>query len=356
MNYQTVDSNTSTAVLRRYVEICEENKYEDMILPGFWNFPAGKDIPEDLLMPIGEWVKKHKIEPLLARISRETGGGVAARGDFASTLTLYIVQAYAPPIARAFLGDLQGFAPVNNNMELYNKIAALLGSDVLFESTVVESSRNESGVQLVVQGKQGTKKLIIAKQLLLSIQPTRENLAPFDLSAWEKELFSKPKYARSHMSIATHSKLPNGTALVNLNASAAEHPLTAFIDPPYVTRFEHYGSPTKLFRVPIAGQDFNAFDVAAAQKIARSSLERMSAQGTVPPLQGEELKFLQWSDHAAVGYGVSAEDLRNNWIHDLYSLQGKRSTWFTGGVVATDFTTTLWEFNEGLFPKMLQNL
>ncbi len=54
-----------------------------MTQPGYWNLPAGSEIPEDLLLPIGDFAKKHDIYPLLARMWSSTGGDVGSRGNFA---------------------------------------------------------------------------------------------------------------------------------------------------------------------------------------------------------------------------------------------------------------------------------
>jgi hypothetical protein len=351
-NYIGPATGEVNAALQKYLEICE--KYEHMLAPGYWNFPPGDQIPADLLLPIDEFVAKHSIVAALPRIFAVVGGGIGARQNFTNALTLYIMQVFGAPITRAILGGRASFTPVSNNMELYDKIASILGKDVMLESTVVESERSEDGVKLVVQGKNG-RKLILAKRLLLSIQPTLENMEPFDLSSRERSLFSKAKYGRSYMSIAKHSVLPNETALVNLPEAATPSNYFAFIQPPFVSRFEHYGSPTKFYRVPIGSND-PSMNTSEAQKLARATFYRLTGSGLIPDPGDEELEFVAWSDHGAVGYGVSADDIRNNFIQDMYSLQGQRSTWYTGGGWAVDFTTTLWVFNDELLPKVLENL
>ena len=82
----------------------------------------------------------------------------------------------------------------------------------------------------------------------------------------------------------------------------------------------------------------------------------MADAGTLPNLAGEQLNVVAWSDHGSGGFGVSAQDLRDGWMAELYALQGKRSTWFTGGGVAADFTPILWKFNDDLLPRIVKDL
>ena len=326
-------------------------------MPGWWNFPKGDKIPEDLLMPIGDFVKKYDMEALLPRIWGLTGGGVGSSGTFPEIITINIMKVFIPSIAKTLIGSPR-YQPVNTNQELYDKIANHLGDDVLLDTKVIKSERNDNGVQLVVQqkGEDGKEKLIIAKRLLLAIQPTRENMQPFDLNDKESEIWSKPEYGHSWLMVASHSKLPEGTALVNRNASVLEDPLYSYVNAPYTTRFQHYGAPSKAYWVPVGGNDYANFDLEAARQTAQGAMERMAKEGVLPDLKGEQLVVLDSSDHGAVGFGVSADDIRGGWMADVYELQGKRSTWYTGGAVATDFTTTLWKFNDDLLPRIIDTM
>jgi hypothetical protein len=350
-DYVLPPAANATAALTKYAELCD--LYADILIPGYWNFPPGDQIPEDLLLPFGEFVVKHDIVAALPRIFGVTGGGIGAREDFKKALTLYVMQIFGAPIARSFLGGVPLFAPLTNNMDLYVKIAASLGQDLLLESVVVDSERSDTGVKLVVQGKSG-RKLIRAKRLLLAIQPTLGNLAPFDLDAQETTIFSKPKYGRGYTSIVTHSKLPDGTAIVNLPEAAVPSNYFAFIQPPFVTRFEHYGNGTKLYRL-IVGSNDPDMNMCTAQNMAKSVFKKLADSGVVNA-GDEKLRFVAISDHGATGYGVTAEELRGNFIRDMYALQGKRSTWYTGGNWAVDFTTILWAFNDDLLPRVIQGL
>ncbi|KAF4458809.1 amine oxidase [Fusarium albosuccineum] len=80
VNYTGPAPADQSAALAKYAELCAQ--YEDMILPSFWDFPAPHDIPEDLLIPFGDFVKKYDIEAVVPLLFQVTGLGV---GDVRST-------------------------------------------------------------------------------------------------------------------------------------------------------------------------------------------------------------------------------------------------------------------------------
>ena len=65
------------------------------------------------------------------------------------------------------------------------------------------------------------------------------------------------------------------------------------------------------------------------------------------------LEVVAFSDHGPMHLTVPAEAYRAGFVQDLYALQGRRSTWWTGAAFASHFQTVIWEYNEVLLPKML---
>ncbi|CAP65549.1 uncharacterized protein PODANS_6_10420 [Podospora anserina S mat+] len=373
--FQPPDESAGPIAVKKFHDLMTANGWDNMTQPGYWGFPAGKDIPADLLLPIGQFAKKHGIEAMLSTMYPSTGGGVGSRGNFEDILTLSIIKAFPTAWSKVFFGEVAMFSIDGGNQFLYDKISTLLGKDVLYNSQVVNSKRSNSGIELVVdsarldddeeqpgksrkgKGKgKATKKLIIAKKLLLAIPPTRENLAPFDLTPAEKAHFSKPKYGRSHTAIAKHSKLPAGVQLRNLPLSATANPLSPFLQTPFVLSFTSLATDSPLFSLGSSGTNYTAFPPSEAKKVARKAIQTMVDAGTLPDLEGEEVEFVAWSDHGPGGFGVSAQELREGWMEDMYALQGKRSTWFTGNGIAADFTTMLWKFNDQMLDRIVEGL
>lgn len=354
--YPAPDREQGLKAVRKLLDLLVEKGYDKMIEPGYWNLPPGDKIPEDLLLPVKDLVKKYDIEPILSMMYPSTGGGAGSRGDFENLMTLTLLKSFPPSWIRVFLGDTKKFRVEGGNQKLYDRISDILGSDVVYDTVVIDSERDDSGIKLVVEGKNGKKKLIAAKKLLVATHPSRESLKPFGLNDAETKVFSKSKYGRSHTAIVSHSQLTPGTTLRNIPTSAIQRPLAPFLQTPFVMSFGSYGNSSKLFSMGASGSNYTAFDIPAAQALAQTYLERMAATGVLPDLKGEKLRFVAWSDHEYGGYGASPDDMRAGWMADLYALQGKRSTWFTGGGVASDFTTMLWKYNDDLLSRMVWDM
>jgi hypothetical protein len=84
-------------------------------------------------------------------------------------------------------------------------------------------------------------------------------------------------------------------------------------------------------------------------------LQKIADAGVLPDLQSKWLNLVQWSDHGPGGFGVSAAEMRAGWMDQMYGLQGKRSTWFTGNAITIDFSTLIWKFNDDLITRMLKS-
>ncbi|KAI4597296.1 hypothetical protein KJ359_004401 [Pestalotiopsis sp. 9143b] len=347
-DYEAPPSANVTAGLQKYLEICEQ--YEDLILPSYVNFPE-TDVPEDLLLPFGEFITKYELDAIVPRVFQTTGLGL---GNIIDELTLYVMQAFGAPIVRTFLGQKNSWVPTTKrNQDLYDNIAALLGDDVLFCSTVIESKRTNNSVEVLVQNTEGKKTLIKAKRLLISFSPTAENLKPFDLDQAETDAFSTWDIGAVFAGIANHPSLPVNYSIVNYPSSVVPDNWLELPDTPFVTRFEYLGDSN--FRILATGtQDY---DSAQAQALAQTAFDKLAAAGTVAGTQGQFLSFPAFAAHIGIHPRVPSDKLQSGFYKELYALQGRRSTFYTGGAWAADFTTILWEYNnQYLLPRLIESL
>ena len=338
--------------LQNYLAVCE--KYEHMLLPNYHEFPEPEDIPDDLLMPFGEFAKKYDFEPALHQIFEVTGMGV---GDMLHTPTMHVMQTFGAPLARVFVTGPNVFQPVSrNNSELYGKIAELLGDDVLYMSTAVDSERTESGVKLVVEGYDGSKTLVKAKKLLLAIEPTLDNVAPFDMDEQELDVFSKWIHTREYVGVVQHPSLPFNTSIVNIPDSARGMDLTALPTFPFQPRFDHLPGSADLFSVIVVmSADSTSED---AMRLVEDHLKNMITADTLPTAGSTEESMyptiVAWGDHGPMHVHASNEEMKKGFIQRQYALQGGRSTYFTGAAWVGHFTTVVWEFNEAILPQLLR--
>lgn len=339
------------AALEIYEGICAE--YEDMLVPGYWDFPNASSIPADLLMNFGDFAVKYGIENALPIMFSTTGLGV---GDLTKQLTIWVMQAFGGQMSRLLMGTQASFVPASQrNQDLYDAVALFLGDDrVMYSTEAISSVRSDSGVTVTVQNSiTGEQTTINANKLLIAIEPVGENLAAFDLDEQESTTFSKIQYTREYAAITTNPSLPTNFSVTNQPLAANNNNYLAMPDFNFTSSFDCMADPSNLFRVVVVGDE--NFDSGAALALAQADFDRLVASGVLPtpPANQTELNFVAFSNHGPMHARVSAGDLTSGFIQDFYALQGLRSTWYTGGAWAANYQTQLWEFNERLLPKLL---
>lgn len=336
-----------TGGLKRFLEAAEP--YESMLLPGYWDFPAPEDIPDDLMLPFGEFATKYGFEAALPQMFQIPG----PVPDFVNALTLHVMQVFGAPMARALTGDAPTFTPTeHDNTELYRRIGTLLGDDVLYLSEVMGAERGDEGATLTVRDSGGEEIIVKADRLLVAFEPTMGAMEPFDLDEGEFTVFKKWEDTKVFAGIVRHPSLPSNISLVNTVPEAAPGNYLAFPESPILARFDHMGSD--LFRVFIVTD--GDLGVDGAQKLVRDSLAHLIETGTVEDGDIEDLNFAAFVDHGPMHLRARAEEISAGFIQELYALQGRRSTWYTGAAWSVQYTTLLWEFNDILLPKLLESL
>ncbi|KAL2176435.1 fumarate reductase/succinate dehydrogenase flavoprotein-like protein [Thermothelomyces heterothallicus CBS 202.75] len=354
--YKAPATEEMYAALQRYLDVLE--KYEDMVLPGFFNFPEPGAIPEDLLMPFGEFVAKYNLEAAVPQIWDSTAQGL---GDTMNVPTLWVIQASGVPMVRALLGQAAAAVPASGRLyDLFGSIADFLADDVLYSSTVVSSTRYDArspkkGVSLTVRGPGGKLTCVEAKRLLVSIEPTLANMAPFDLDPSELTILSKFQYTTVYAGILRHPALQTLNAYTGRTTGAASLNYTAFPVAPQVGRIDYVGDTQDLFQFTAVGTAADTSKIM--QALLSGSIDAMIAAGTLPAApSGSSVDYAIFADHGPMHARVSAADLRAGFIQQLYSLQGRRNTFYTGAAFSAGFSTVLWEFNKVLLPKVVKGL
>ncbi|KAM0326604.1 hypothetical protein ACHAQA_006473 [Verticillium albo-atrum] len=340
----------TTAALRKYLEVCE--KYEHMILPSYENFPTAGNVPEDLLLPFSEFVAKYSLEAAVPRIFQVTGLGM---GNMADISTLYVMQAFGAPITRSFVGLAGSWVPTSRrNQELYDNIAEFLADDVMYSSTVVDSERTNDGVTLRVRTRGSSRDTVIrAKRLLISFEPTLANLNGIDIDEEERDVFSQWEWSTVYVGIAKHSSLPISGSLTNTPAAAIPSNWLELPANPFVGRFDYMGGEN--FRVLVTGEAHT--DSCEAQRMVKRAFKSLASAETIPSVGNKSLELAAWSDHGAMHLHVASATLRDGFITKKYALQGRSSTFYTGGAWSAQFTTILWEYNnQYLLPKLIASL
>ncbi|KAH7011441.1 hypothetical protein EDB80DRAFT_711844 [Ilyonectria destructans] len=352
--YSAPTSAQLMAALAKYAEICAQ--YEDKLLPSFWDFWAPEDIPDDLLLTFSDFVEKYELEALVPTLFKVTGMGL---GNVSNVLTIWVMQAFGGPMARSFLGTQSTFVPASGrNQDIYDAFAEKLGEDVMYSATIVSAKRSDEGVLLTVKNNNNQTVTVKAKRLLLAIEPTESNLAPFNLDDEEHAVFDKFSYSAIGAGIVSNPSLPTGYSLNNLPAAASPNNWLVLPELDFTARFDYMGTEEgegrDYFRVLVIG-DGN-LDSTGAKELAQTNFNTLIKAGAIDTPDSSELEFVAFAEHGPMHARVSADELKDGFIQDLYALQGLRSTWWTGGAWFAQFQTHLWWYNDILIPKLIENM
>ena len=351
IDYLAPDIVSEFAALATYHDVAAQ--YQDLYFPSYANWPAPEDIPEDLLMPFGDFAAKYNLNDTMLLLWAGIGAGLA---DMLSLPTLYFFQTFGAPTAAVFLGtDVQYVPASGRNQDIYDAVASILGDAVMVNSMVTESVRlaGNQGVALLVQNQvSGDYTIVTAQRLVMAIEPTASNLAPFAPDTTESAVFDKGTWSVVNVGLVSHPSLPPNALIYNLPASASNGNAFAYPEPPFVDYFEYVGGD--LYQAIVVGWD--NLTVAEAQALTQDALEKLAEAGTIPATNGVPLTFEAWSDHGPMDMRSTAEDLKAGFIQDQYALQGYRSTYWTGAAFSCQLSTYLWAYNkEYLVPLVVSS-
>lgn len=335
------------AALQRYATVAEQ--YEDILVPGYWNFPEASAIPEDLLLNFGAFVEKYNISAALPTIFQIAG----AMGRIVDKETLPVMRAFPAQTARTVLGTQKRYVTVSGrNQDIYDAVAGFLGEKVYYNTQAISSVRSDAGVAVTVQDvNTGVQTIIQAKNLVLGIAPDSSKFSIFDLDDQELSVFSKVQYTREHVFIASSPSLETNTSLANLPISANDDTQMHYPDYNFTGTISRLAPGSNLFHLSVTGDNFLGPEDAKAK--LNTDVQTLIGSHILPTSSQEQLDFKFVSDHGFMHARVTADDYKAGFIQDLQALQGRRSTWYTGSAFSANWQTILWEYNEVLIPKIL---
>jgi len=336
-----LNSSGPIAALQKYYEVILP--WNDLLLPGYWNFPPGNQIPSDLLLPFRDFVAKYGIEEMAPILSIVSGQDINSTKS-----TLYTVKNFGTPVVEGFLNNTF-FDPLPfNNSLLYGHAEHLLGDDVTLSSTVVEASRSEHGIRLTVENHQtGKKTKVFAKSLLMASQPSTENLAILGLDDQEKAIFKTWSYGTVYTAVLKTNLIPDNTSVSFVTpANETQNPYSFSIT---------WNGVSKYFWIIFFSQVPLSADQAKVAIL--EEMETIYNGGAFPPIDGPpSSEVVAISNHSQVDWGQSAAQLKTGFVQDLYALQGHKNTWYTGGLWCPDYSSNVWAFTDTVLPKLLKGI
>lgn len=255
--------------------------------------------------------------------------------------TLYVMKLVGLPV---IMDIVDGYFTTNDNSAIYDTIALHLGPDVLYNSTVLEverSSNNTTGIRMIVSTPSGIV-LVESQKLIVSVQPTLENLKPLDLTLEEKQLFGQFEYTQYFTGAIINTGIP-----ANISISAYD-PTKPYNVPsvPHIYLIDE-SALEGVHLVWYATTDPLVSDEAISSAILES-VNGLQIEGK----ENSNAEFVKSSNHKPFVMHVSSEAIEGGFYTALNALQGKKNTWYISATFQSHDSSLIWEFAETLLPQI----
>ncbi|KAI3393142.1 hypothetical protein diail_4666 [Diaporthe ilicicola] len=330
--------------LQQYMKIVAQYAYLDN------GFELPDPVPEDLLLPWGNFLDKHE----LGAISDMSFIYMQGLGNILAQRTLYVMKYFSLSLVRQFVGTGNGVVAVpatgGGNQVLYDAAVGKLGKDAHLSSTVSSIRRKDCGVTVSIRTPNGTE-AIRARKLLIAIQPTLSNLQSLgiDLDDHEKNLFGTFNNSYTSVGVLKVSGLPASTLFSNVDLDApfaipaqpASYTLRTIAENSSLSTV-YFGSPKHL-------------SDEAIKNLILEELTRITT-GNGYNISGTPT-FAAFENHSPYQLTVSNEAIKDRFYDKVNALQGQRNTWWSGAAWTSQDSTAIWNWTEHtLLPKIVASL
>ena len=310
-----------------------------------YNTALPDPVPEDLLLPFGEFLAKYNLQEETYSLFYNIEG----LGDTLHQTTLYVMRYFHREYLQGLSSGHPGALVTQRryNQELYDKAQEELGEDAWVDSYVLAARRDEVGVWLAVQTPTGIR-VIVAEKLIVSIPPLTTNMEPFAIDQAERSLFQKFSDSGWYVGLVQADGFPPEFDYQNTRTYILHH----FPQLPALYQI----SPTRLPDIHLVryGSMKGMSDEAVQQDILKT-VERVrhtvvgSNQTYVKPAE-----LIAYASHNPFNLNVPPEDIAEGFYTKLGKLQGHRSTWYTGAAFMSHTTGALWNFTDHLVDRMYE--
>jgi hypothetical protein len=316
--------------------------YRDLLQSRYPYLDAGFELPDpvpaELLAPFSDFITANGLESIAQLVFR-FGQGL---GDLMNKPALYVMKNFSLTLVNHILTGAIVATARTDNSEIYEKATTFLGEDVLLGSTLVTADRDRAeGVVLRIDTPQGPR-TVRAGALVVTAPPVPTTLAPLGLDTTESALFGRFRPGYYYTGLLRLPGVPDSTTVRNVGADTPNN--IAVLPGIYrITRSSvpglfdlKYGSTTPL---------------SAAQVKANvlADVDRLQTAGTLPATSPS---FAAFRSHSPFELTVSADDIAGGFYRRLNALQGHRHTFYNGGAFHTHDSSLLWQFTEGLLPRI----
>ena len=312
-------------------------KYQ-FLLDGY-NLPD--PVPEDLYMPFGAFVEKYNLDgavPLLFAYSQ-------GMGDMLNIPAIYVIKYFnlqdVKNLKTGWLTPSRGSVG-----ELFSKAGQYIGKDNIFLQSSIVAMNRTGQPQLLISSNSGLTLLSCGK-VLLTIPPTLQNLAGWDLTAAETSAFSEYISSNGYWTgLVKNIGLNETMSYVN---GAEDKPYSLPVLPA-LYGFSPVGVIPGVWQT-LYGSSVPTLTDDQVKAAIVTEIHRIQSSEGVPLTEPE---FLVFHSHTPFQLQVKPEAIKGGFYRDLSSLQGTVNTWYTGAAFHTHDSSFLWRFTEDVvLPKLM---
>jgi hypothetical protein len=303
-----------------------------------WTSNIPEPIPADLYTSMGDFIIEHNLQDVAFSVFTEYGAPLLDHPPF-SVLSETGLAAFGATLANTLRAT-------GGNSQIYKSAQKVLGSRVLYNSTIASSQRSDSGVCLVVKTGSDTK-LIVAKRLLVTVPTVDANTASLNPDDKESDIFSKffgSGYYAGMVKLEP-GVLPAATSFRNAVPGALYNiptgPAVLFLSPSTIPNLYRYGYFSETV-IPTA--QAGAAAVASIQKFVNTISNRSSV-----------VEALEVKSHSPFHSRLPADAIKAGYWSKMYALQGHRKTWYTGCQFLPG-SSQLWNYTASLLPDIVAGL
>jgi hypothetical protein len=299
-------------------------KYKKYVYPSY-NLPSPLGDAAPLARPFVETVKELRLESIVVMLLDAHWSN-----DLLALPTLQAMSTFGYPW---FDGTPMAIPESHNNTQLYANIQTHLGDKVLLNSRVTSVHRAANGTATITVKSAGGCTKIKAKQVVVGFVPTPSNMAPFDTTNEEAELFVKWNCVNLHNGFLRVDGLPDG---IDFDPVSSDPERFFIPTAPNVRFLGLSGTPYAVTYV--IGNP--GTDEAGAKRLVEERLKTINAAGTFHPSTTPE--YVAFSDHTPLLCSVNEAEMEAGFWTRVRALQGKRNTYYVGQAMAADLTAFVW--------------
>ncbi|KAL4889354.1 hypothetical protein BDV59DRAFT_119015 [Aspergillus ambiguus] len=288
-------------------------------------------VPEDLLLPFGDFIEKYNLRALLPLF-----GGMNFLGDWLRQPALYAMKFWNIDFVDGF--SQTGFLKpgTSGNSAIYAAAQGKLGANVLLSSHVVRMDRTSDRDYVYVEVRTGVDEriqLIRAKKVIFTIPPLPAAFKDFDPSEDEKKVFSRFQHTYCYTAVVKTKGLPTDMCYLNRGVG-----------------FQHPRLPCVLTIRPSLVEDLRTLHIGSNTPLSEEDVRRE----IVSSFRGCQLadpEIMVLGNHSPYQLTVPVEAIADGFYRSLNALQGSRRSYYVGAAFESHNSRPIWT----LVDQLLQN-